>query len=682
MLRSGILVLLAGIAISHSEVITFDFSLDTDDIRISEWIDGDIVSIPGGIVPFEEGNPALQGIPCSFLLPQGSSISDVTVDVHSQVTLDGRYDIAPVNCIILSQPYSSVDRSPAYFSAAPFPSSPVERTVSGNRTGFRMGSFALVPFSYNPLSGELSVITSATVTVECSRDDEVSEVSLTQGQISTAAIGIEGIVGNPWDITEYSPAVRSETDGDPVWVAIGESGMETVLQPLVDHRNACTGTSEFVSVEWIQSNYSGYDTPEKIRNYLKDQFYNHSLIYALIVGDYGETTRISSLYTYGETLNNVTDHYFIDLDGTWDFDGDHLYGELNDDLDYYSDLYVGRFSSDNTTHVQYMVDKTLFYENQAPAGSWQTTAILIGAGLWPPDYWGSFVCEDIDYCIPSSWTVEKLYETASSHPNNQIELINEGCSYVTPQGHGWPGGISWYDFSPKDIISTTNYIQLENIDRLPVFHSIACMSGELTSNGCIAERLMLSPLGGAIAVMFNSSYGWGTPPVTGPSEWLEIYFAEQLFMYQVHEIGITQALAKDDLQSLVGVPLIDWVTQENNLLGDPALTFITGQTGIEGSREAGPVRPAPGLGVPQPNPVSGSCSIFYDMPVSSTASITVYDVTGRVVRSLYSGSLPAGTGRVVFDGNDSRGNPLPSGCYAVVMNGPAGTASTMMVVAR
>ncbi|MCK4806078.1 MAG: hypothetical protein KAT09_00455 [Candidatus Aegiribacteria sp.] len=413
MLKFGIIVLLAGISISHSEDITFDFLLDIDDIQVSQWVDGDVISIPGGIVPFEEGNPALQGIPYTFLLPQRTSISNVTVDVHSRVTLDGRYDIAPVNYIILSQPYTSVNRSPLYFREAPFPSSPVERTVSGNRTGFRLGSFNLVPFSYNPLSGELSVITSATVTVECSPDDEVSEVSLTPGQISTAATGIEGIVGNPWKIAEYSPAVRMETDGDPSWVAIGESGMETVLQPLVDHRNACTGTSEFVSVEWIQSNYSGYDTPEKIRNYLKDQFYNHSLIYALIVGDSGETTRISYLNYGSSTLNNVTDHYYIDLDGTWDDDGDHLYGEVNDGITYYSDLYVGRFSSDNATHVQYMVDKTIFYETQSPAGPWQTTAILIGAGLWPPDYWGSFVCEDIDQFIPSSWTVEKLYETAS-----------------------------------------------------------------------------------------------------------------------------------------------------------------------------------------------------------------------------------------------------------------------------
>jgi len=402
-----------------------------------------------------------------------------------------------------------------------------------------------------------------------------------------------------------------------------------------------------VSVEWIQSNYTGYDTPEKIRNYLKDQFYNHSLVYALIAGDHGETTRISHLSYGSSTLDNVTDHYYMDLDGTWDGDGDHNYGESNDGISYYSDIYVGRFSTDNSNLLQYMVDKTISYETLSPTGSWQTTAVLIGAGLWPPDYWGSFVCEDIDDLIPSLWTVEKLYETMASHPNNQIDIINSGCSYVTPQGHGWYGGISWYDHEPLDIIAISNYTQLDNIDRLAVFHSMACMSGEITSSGCLAERLMFSPLGGAVGVMFNSSYGWGTPPVRGPSEWLEVCFAQQLLENEVYEIGIAQAFAKDDIQALTSVPLIGWVTQENNLLGDPAVVFVTGQTGIEDSPEE--LFLSPVLSAPSPNPVSGSCTFAYDIPASGITSISVFDVSGRIVNSIDSRSLSGTTGSFAFN---------------------------------
>ena len=679
MLKIGIFVLFAVISIAHSEVITFDFTLDTDDIQVSQWMNDDVISIPGGVVPFEDGNPSLQGIPYTFLLPQGSSITDVTVDVHSRVTLDGSYDITPVNCLVFSRPFASADRSSVYLSNTPFPSSPVEQTACGNRTGFRLGSFTLVPFSYSPLSGELSVITSATVTVECSQDPEVLDIALTPRQINTAAAGLQGIVDNPSRIADYAPAVRAATDGDPVWVAIGLASFETILQPLVDHRNQYTGESEYVTVEWIEANYTGWDTQEKIRNYLKDQFYSHSLVYALMVGDYGPTTRISWLYYSGtgDYLNDVVDHYYMDLDGTWDYDGDHQYCEANDALNYYTDLYVGRFSTNSTSLMQNIVDKTMFYATTPPAGSWQKTAVLIGAGLWN-NYWGSAVCEDMDEFIPADWTVEKLYETSAGHPNNQIAVINAGCSFVAPQGHGWYGGISWIDNT--DIIAISNYNQLVNLDRLAVFHSMSCTTGELTTSGCIAERLQFSAVGGAVAVMFNSSLGWGTPPAMGPSEWLEVHFAEQLFTNQIYEIGVAQAFAKDALWAMTGVPLTGWCIQENNLLGDPALIFVSGQTGIEGGQVESLMQPA--LGTPFPNPFSGSCSISYDIPVSGTTSITVFDLSGRVVRSIYSGSMPVGTGSVVFDGSDSNGNPLPPGCYPVVLNGPSGTASTMMVVAR
>ena len=678
MKRIALVLLVAVISTAGGMELEFQFTLDESALQYDTWMNKDVISIPGGTVPFEEGQPSLQGIPYTFVMPQGAYPAEVTVQVHGQVALEGRYNPAPVTFNAFSLPFSPASPSSDYFNSQPFPSDHVQNLCWGNRTGFRMGRFVFVPFAYNPMTGEMTLITSATLSVEYGPDPEADLVSLTERQSGTAASALESVVDNPEMLEVYAPEIRSDLDGEPVWVAIGTEDMESVLQPLVDHRNSVTGQSEFVSVEWITSNYTGYDTPEKIRNYLKDQFYNHSLVYALIVGDYGETTRISKLSNGSSTINNVTDHYYIDLDGTWDLDGDHQYGEAGDGIDYFSDLYVGRFCSDNAAHVQYMVDKTIAYETTAPSGDWRETAMLMGAGLWPPDYYGSIICNDIADLIPSGWTVEKLYETASSHPNNQIDIINDGCSYVTPQGHGNWAGIYWYDHSPTDMVTISNYADMNNIDRLSVFHSIACMAGELTEGACIAERLMLSPFGGAVAVMFNSSYGWGTPPYRGPSEWLEYTFAQQLFVYQNMEIGVTQAIAKDDIQGLTGVPLIGWVTQENNLLGDPALTFITGQTGIEDSPSLEPASPL--LGPVTPNPGSGSFSVSYSMPVSERAEVSVYDAAGRVVRTLHSGTLQEGAGSLSLDGNG--GAPLPAGCYSVILTSESGTASTRMVVIR
>jgi hypothetical protein len=191
---------------------------------------------------------------------------------------------------------------------------------------------------------------------------------------------------------------------------------------------------------------------------------------------------------------------------------------------------------------------------------------------------------------------------------------------------------------------------------------------------------MLSPFGGGIAVMFNSSYGWGTPPARGPSEWLEVTFADQLFEQGVYQLGVTQCNAKDQIQPLSYVPLIDWVTQENNLLGDPALTFVTGQTGIGTGPGTG--SPMQVLHTPAPNPMRSGCSIAYDIPESGDFSMTVYDITGRAVRRLHSGNLPQGSGSIAFDGTDGSGRPLPPGVYSVVVSGGSVTDAVTMVIAR
>ncbi len=280
------------------------------------------------------------------------------------------------------------------------------------------------------------------------------------------------MVDNPGDLAAFAPAIRAGNDQWPVWVAVGPEAMEPVLQPLVDFRNASGLASEYTALEWICQNYEGWDTQEQIRNYLKDSFENRGLQYALLIGDWGPTQRISSLRVGSDSLllGETTDLYYSDLTRMWDGDGDHQYGENTDWIDYYSDISVGRFSSDNPNHIQTMVEKTISYETQSDPGQWRSTALLCGAGLWPdvePDgYWGSFVCDSIAGRIPGNWTQNKLYEYWDGHPTNQIEMVNQGASYVSDQGHGGSGGVYWL-YSPGNMFTNQNYTGMTNLNSWP-----------------------------------------------------------------------------------------------------------------------------------------------------------------------------------------------------------------------
>jgi len=63
------------------------------------------------------------------------------------------------------------------------------------------------------------------------------------------------------------------------------------------------------------------------------------------------------------------------------------------------------------------------------------------------------------------------------------------------------------------------------------------------------------------------------------------------------------------------------------------------------------------------NPFRNEAVLALMMPHGGGALVQVYDVTGRLIRTLVSDELPAGTHRVTWDGRDDHGRPCASGVY-------------------
>jgi hypothetical protein len=73
------------------------------------------------------------------------------------------------------------------------------------------------------------------------------------------------------------------------------------------------------------------------------------------------------------------------------------------------------------------------------------------------------------------------------------------------------------------------------------------------------------------------------------------------------------------------------------------------------------------LGDAVPNPFNPRTTIFYELPEASVVSLAIYDVTGRVVRTLVDGAQPEGRRSVEWDGTNDDGRPVESGIYFYVM---------------
>ncbi len=61
--------------------------------------------------------------------------------------------------------------------------------------------------------------------------------------------------------------------------------------------------------------------------------------------------------------------------------------------------------------------------------------------------------------------------------------------------------------------------------------------------------------------------------------------------------------------------------------------------------------------------------------------MSIYDVSGRLVRVLYEGTLDAGQHRLSWDGRDSMGHAQPSGVYlaCLVENGESTGAGKLVL---
>jgi hypothetical protein len=70
-----------------------------------------------------------------------------------------------------------------------------------------------------------------------------------------------------------------------------------------------------------------------------------------------------------------------------------------------------------------------------------------------------------------------------------------------------------------------------------------------------------------------------------------------------------------------------------------------------------------------PNPSAGGTMVVFDAPRAGVARLDVYDVAGRLVRSV-AAAQTAGTGRRIFwDGRDASGGRLPPGTYCYRISG-------------
>jgi len=321
--------------------------------------------------------------------------------------------------------------------------------------GRRLVVLELFPVDYNPATGAVRILKSATISLALTGADETATRETLQKRSSArfdslinrvvvnAGVFEKPILSRPHKGSSRAPAYL-------IVVAASLAGNAN-LQLLATLRSA-----EGFDVTLVDTNTTG-STATDIKNYITNMYNTQDLEYFVLVGD---TNTIPNWVGQGSS-SPATDLNYACVEGS----------------DYIPDVARGRLSVRTSTELDNLCAKIV-----GMAGQEVKKAVFMAG------YDNYNISEGThNYCIanfldPQGWQSDKLYQVTYGATTQDVkDSFNDGRSIGCFSGHG--AATSWADgppFSQSDVRSLVNTVY-------PLVLSFACSTGYYTMTECFTE---------------------------------------------------------------------------------------------------------------------------------------------------------------------------------------------------
>ena len=301
---------------------------------------------------------------------------------------------------------------------------------------------------------------------------------------------------------DLSPAPADESDSPPKpsdrLLIVAPDSFSPSLKEFIAHKQTLR-TTVFVSLETALNSGVGTDDPEKLKQFLYDEWKQRGLGYVLLVGD------VSVMPVRYMVLDRVTpaafdyafypsDLYYSDLardDKTFDdwnatktdFHAGY-FGEVRgekykqdvinyDQIDYRPDIAVGRWPVETPEEAERVALKTVAYEQTVIANKsphlHRAAFLSVGGWVDSRDFMDQQAAK-----LDKGWQSEKRFyrdgrrqDTAPPDHDAVRSLLNDGLGLAVHAGHGQSD--AW-----DQCFSVADLEQLTNAGQLPVVISAGC----------------------------------------------------------------------------------------------------------------------------------------------------------------------------------------------------------------
>lgn len=256
---------------------------------------------------------------------------------------------------------------------------------------------------------------------------------------------------------------------------------------------------------------------QAVRSFLRSAYELWGVRWAILAGDHDVIPMRMVRVLLPRTEDIPTDFYYSDLDGTWDRNGNGVYGEVSDSLDMFSDIAVGRLSASTRAEATILVNRALRYATGASAssvGQNLSLAEVLFPSNWQPGQSvsidGAQQAESLLTRTPGCVSTQRLYENHTNYPGSvpftkaaATSAIAQSAHVVSHYGHGSRSQLSFGDAT----ITASELASIPSGDSTALWLANNCASAAVDFD-CVAERMVRSPTGGTLAYIGATRDAW------------------------------------------------------------------------------------------------------------------------------------------------------------------------------
>jgi len=399
--------------------------------------------------------------------------------------------------------------------------------------GRRFALIEINPVQYKPSNGYMRLMETSEITIDLQNCDFEKTETLINRYYSQDFEDVYKQIFNNYGFYEADKDSTKESVG--YLIIVHDTFIEEIT-PFADWKTTLGYNTTLTKTSEIP----GGITTNTIKTYIEEAYNTWSMppSYILLVGD---TAQIPAFTSDG----GVTDTPFVTIDG-----------------DNFQDIYIGRFPASTETHVETMVEKTIYYETgDFPNTEWIKKAVFLASVDNYDISEGTHNYVIDTHLEPNGYSCDKLYQVSYGATTQDVrDSLNDGRSLVIFSGHG--STTSWSD-GPS--FSQSNVNGLTNDGMYPFVCSHSCLTGKFSVSECFGETWLRTPNKGGIAF-------WGSSINTqwDPDDIIERRVFDAWWNLDLTRIGQMTDKGMYDAYLEYGSVMIKFV-KSYNVLGDASI---------------------------------------------------------------------------------------------------------------